>query len=97
MSPSTTDPKLLVHAYVDGELDPAHALEVERMLADDPALAAERQRVEALRGAIRERLPREQASPELARRIATAVGMRSTRRSRRLGWRQGPPARSRPR
>ena len=48
------------------------------MLADDPALAAERQRVEALRGAIRERLPREQASPELARRIATAVGMRST-------------------
>jgi anti-sigma factor RsiW len=78
MSPSTTDPKLLVHAYVDGELDPAHALEVERMLADDPALAAERERVEALRGAIRERLPREQASPELARRIATAVGMRST-------------------
>jgi len=76
MSPSDTDPKLLVHAYVDGELDPAHALEVERMLADDPALAAERERLEALRGAIREQLPREQAPPELARRIATAVGMR---------------------
>ncbi len=44
-----TDPRLLVHAYVDGELDPAHALEVERQLADDPALAVERERVEALR------------------------------------------------
>ena len=34
------DPTLLVHAYVDGELDPANALEVERRLAADPALAA---------------------------------------------------------
>src|SRR5262245_52364001 len=92
MSPSDTDPKLLVHAYVDGELDPAHALEVERMLADDPALAAERERLEALRGAIRERLPREQAPPELARRIAAAIGMRSaaqppSRLSSRPSWR----------
>jgi anti-sigma factor RsiW len=93
MSPSDTDPKLLVHAYVDGELDPAHALEVERMLADDPALAAERERVEALRGAIRERLPREQAPPELARRIAAAIGLRSaaaqppSRLSARPSWR----------
>jgi anti-sigma factor RsiW len=93
MSPATTDPKLLVHAYVDGELDPAHALEVERMLADDPALAAERERIEALRGAIRERLPREQAPPELARRIATVIGMRSaaaqppSRLAARPSWR----------
>ena len=41
------DANLLVHAYVDGELDPAHALEVERQLARDPVLAAERARVEA--------------------------------------------------
>jgi anti-sigma factor RsiW len=75
MSPSSTDPKLLVHAYVDGELDPAHALEVERMLADDPALAAERERVEALRRAIRERLPHEGVPPQLARRIAATVGL----------------------
>ena len=93
MSPSDTDPKLLVHAYVDGELDPAHALEVERMLAHDPALAAERERVEALRGAIRERLPREQAPPELARRIAAAIGLHSaaaqppSRLSARPSWR----------
>jgi len=43
-----TDPRLLVHAYVDGELDPAHALEVERQLADDPALAVERENQQLL-------------------------------------------------
>jgi anti-sigma factor RsiW len=67
---------LLVHAYLDGELDPAHALEVERQLADDPALAAERERVEALRRVIAERLPREGAPPGLARRIEAAIGLR---------------------
>jgi anti-sigma factor RsiW len=71
-----TDPRLLVHAYLDGELDPAHALEVERQLADDPALAAERERVEALRRVIAERLPREGAPPGLARRIEAAIGLR---------------------
>ena len=61
MTVSPTDPRLLVHAYVDGELDPAHALEMERQFASDPALAAERDRVEALRRAIREQLPLEAA------------------------------------
>jgi len=42
MTTSTNDPRLLVHAYVDGELDPANALELEQQLANDPALAAER-------------------------------------------------------
>src|SRR5262245_27190079 len=68
------DPSLLVHAYLDGELDPAHALEVERRLAADPALAAECARVEALRQAIAERLPREAPSAALLRRIEAAVG-----------------------
>ena len=76
MTPSTTDPRLLVHAYVDGELDPANALEVERQIAGDPALAAERERIEALRRAIAERLPREAAPPGLARRIEVALGLR---------------------
>src|SRR5262245_21826030 len=70
------DPRLLVHAYVDGELDPAHALEVERRLDADPALAAERARVEALRSAIAEKLPREAPSADLVRRIETAIGAR---------------------
>jgi anti-sigma factor RsiW len=76
MTASTTDPRLLVHAYVDGELDPANALELERQLANDPALAAERERIEALRRTIAERLPREAAPVGLARRIEAAVGAR---------------------
>src|SRR5262247_1145391 len=47
---------LLIHAYVDGELDPAHALELEGAIAADAALAAERDRVQALRDLIGERL-----------------------------------------
>src|SRR5438132_7601097 len=86
-----TDPRLLVHAYLDGELDPAHALEIERQLADDPALAAERERVEALRRAIAEQLPREGAPPGLARRIEAVVGLRPApapaRSSSRPSWR----------
>jgi anti-sigma factor RsiW len=62
--------RLLLNAYIDGELDPANALDFERRLADSPALAAERARIEALRGAMRERLPRETASPQLRRRVA---------------------------
>jgi anti-sigma factor RsiW len=89
MTPSTTDPRLLVHAYLDGELDPAHALEIEQQIAGDPALAAERERVEALRRVIRERLPRETAPPGLARRIEAAIGVRpgATRPSSHPSWR----------
>jgi len=64
------DDRLLLDAYVDGELDPAHALEFEQRLAADPSLAEELGRVEALRRAVRERLPRATASPALRRRIA---------------------------
>jgi anti-sigma factor RsiW len=68
------DPALLVHAYLDGELDPAHALEVERQLATDPALAAERERIEELRRVIAEKLPRVTLPPGLAHRIEAAIG-----------------------
>jgi anti-sigma factor RsiW len=33
VSATPDDANLLLHAYVDGELDPAHALEVERQMA----------------------------------------------------------------
>jgi anti-sigma factor RsiW len=65
-----TDDRLLLNAYVDGELDPAHALEFEQRLAADPTLAAAHARLVALRGVIAARLPREQASPQLRRRVA---------------------------
>jgi anti-sigma factor RsiW len=89
MTVSPTDPRLLVHAYVDGELDPAHVLEMERQFASDPALAAERDRVEALRRAIREQLPLEATPADLARRIETAVGLRrdDVRTSSHPSWR----------
>jgi len=66
----TEDDRLLLNAYIDGELDPAHVLEFERRLAEDRALADERGRIEALRGAIQDRLPRATASPALRRRVA---------------------------
>jgi anti-sigma factor RsiW len=65
----TENDRLLLNAYIDGELDPAHVLEFEQRLAEDRPLAHERARIEALRGAMRERLPRATASPELRRRI----------------------------
>jgi len=76
MTTPSEDHKLLVHAYLDGELDSSHALEIERRMADDPALAAERDRTLALRNVIRERLPREAPPPGLQARIERAVGLR---------------------
>src|SRR5215470_13481367 len=70
---------LLVHAYVDDELDPAHTLELEGAIAADPALAAERDHVQALRDLIRDRLARERAPAGLLARIELAVGMRRER------------------
>jgi anti-sigma factor RsiW len=78
-----TDDRLLLNAYVDGELDPAHALEFEQRLAGDPALAAAHARLVALRGAIAARLPREQASPQLRRRVAALARPRHAA----PGWR----------
>jgi anti-sigma factor RsiW len=83
--PSTPeDPTLLIHAYVDGELDPANALEVERRLAADPALAAERDRVVALRAALNRHFPRESAPASLRARVEAIGGVR---RVERPSWR----------
>src|SRR5262245_9364496 len=79
MSSAHDDTIALLHAYLDGELDAAAALDMERRIAADPKLAAERERIEAVRRALRERLPREAPSPALRARIETAVGIRRTR------------------
>jgi anti-sigma factor RsiW len=74
-----SDNSLLVHGYLDGELDPAHALEIERAIAADPALAAERDSTLALSNLIRDRLAGEHAPGGLQSRIESTVGLRRER------------------
>ena len=71
--------KLLVHGYVDGELDPANALSIQERIAADPALAAEHDRTQALRAALREKLPPRILPPHVRARVATAVGLHRPR------------------
>ena len=71
--------KALVHAYVDGELDPANARAVERQIAADPALAAEREQVESLRRVLRDKLPSRPVPAALRPRIEAALGLQRAR------------------
>ena len=64
------DRLLLVNAALDGELDAMGSLAFERELHDDPAIAAEYQRLTKLRDAVRRHAPREAAPQALADRIA---------------------------
>ncbi|PBB19296.1 anti-sigma factor [Mesorhizobium sp. WSM4313] len=63
------DMKLMIHALVDGELDAAAALAVERRMAADPALAAEHARLVALRGVVAN-VPRQAVRDDFLARIA---------------------------
>ena len=76
------DARLLIHALVDGELDPAHALEVERKIAADPALAAERARLLALQRALREKVPPKPLPAHVRMRVERAVGIGAARSGR---------------
>jgi anti-sigma factor RsiW len=75
------DLALLVHAYHDGELDPANALAVERRIASDPALAREAEQIAALCNALRDTLPREPLPAGLRHRIERAVAPAKTQPS----------------
>lgn len=79
------DSTMLIHAYLDGELDPANALEIERRMAADPALATEYRKAEALQRLMRERLPRESASDALRARVEAIAGMKQP--SSQPSWR----------
>jgi anti-sigma factor RsiW len=61
---------LRLNAALDGELDAMGSLAFEREMRDDPAIAAEYQRLAALRDAVRRHAPREAAPQGLADRIA---------------------------
>src|SRR5262249_27763185 len=77
---------LLVHAYLDGELDPANALSVAQQMGQEPALAAEAERVKELQKLIHDRLPREEAPPALRARIESSIG--ATRHRATSSWTQ---------
>jgi anti-sigma factor RsiW len=71
MTDRDVDERLLrLNAALDGELDAMGSLAFERELRDDPAIAAEYQRLATLRDAVRRHAPREAAPQALADRIA---------------------------
>jgi anti-sigma factor RsiW len=63
------DRLLRLNAGLDGELDAIGSLAFERELRNDPAIAAEYQRLTKLRDAVRRHAPREAAPQALADRI----------------------------
>ena len=78
---------LLVHAYLDGELDPANLLGITQQMDKEPALAAEAERVKALQQLIHDRLPLETTPPGLRGRIEASVGGARQSRDRLSSWR----------
>ncbi len=70
---SCPDMQDLLHAYVDGELDVAHTLEVERHLQGCPDCARASAELRELRRALQACLPRFQPPGELRLRISNAL------------------------
>lgn len=82
--PMSEEDRLLVHAYLDGELDFAEALALEKRMEGDQALGVERDRVMALRSVLQTLIEPERPSAALRARIETAVGLRRWPRPRSL-------------
>jgi anti-sigma factor RsiW len=70
-----SDDLLMLQALLDGELDASGVIDMERRIAADPRLAAEYERLRALRGAIQGGAIRETAPASLRARIAAATGV----------------------
>src|SRR4051794_4410121 len=68
---------LLVHAYLDGELDVASGVTIKRMIEADPAVANHVKDVHALQKALREKFRREPVPPYLKARIDGLVGRKA--------------------
>ena len=94
--PEFDDRSLLLHAALDGELDAAGVIEIERLLAADPELAAEYARLKALREAIRAKAPRERAPDSLRLRMMELAETQQTprREAKTARWRDPPSWRS---
>jgi len=74
MSDAPVDPRLIMQAALDGELDAAGQISFERKLADDPVLATEYERLAALRQTLRTKFSREPAPGALRARLGALAG-----------------------
>jgi anti-sigma factor RsiW len=70
----------LVHAYLDGELDPANTIAVGQEIERNPQLARELASASALQHALRTQFPLEPVPPALRARIDAAIGQRIRKR-----------------
>jgi anti-sigma factor RsiW len=91
-SPDDRIPRL--NAAVDGELDAAHWLELERDMRDDPTLAAQYRLIASTREAIQRLAPREAAPRALVERVAALARPEPVRRPIWTGGRMLPLAAS---
>ncbi|HMK89260.1 MAG TPA: hypothetical protein VK446_06460 [Methylocystis sp.] len=87
MNGAKDEDRLLLNALLDGELDAKGALEIERRVAEDSDLAAERKRISALRGALKLNIPREAAPATLRARLVAASAPGTKPRIVASGWR----------
>ncbi|MDH7796721.1 MULTISPECIES: anti-sigma factor [unclassified Beijerinckia] len=82
MSDAPLDPRLILQAAIDGELDAAGQATLEQRLADDPDLAAEYARHMALRRVLRAQITRDHAPAGLRARLNTMSKPESTQSAR---------------
>jgi anti-sigma factor RsiW len=74
----------LMHAYVDGELDPAKTLELEAHLAENPSARAACERLRGLSAAIRAKADYHAAPAVFAGRLAASVLLEPEGKPRRF-------------
>jgi anti-sigma factor RsiW len=77
----------LLHAYVDGELDPAKSLELEAHLAGDASARAACERLREMSAAIRDKAQYHPAPAALASRLRGAVPAAPDASALRSAWR----------
>ncbi len=85
-SPASDERVLRLNAALDGELDAANLLQLEREIRADPMLAAEYRLLASARGAIQRHAPREAAPRALADRVAALGAPAAVRRPRWSAW-----------
>jgi anti-sigma factor RsiW len=81
MSDTPVDPRLIMQAALDGELDAAGQIAFERKLANDPILAKEYERLATLRRTLRTKFSRDPAPAALRARLGALAGPAAARQT----------------